>query len=177
MSSLNQNGQWVGIGQSSEWLSRLFLGKHSNARRNKKKLTKHCLPNCKLIYVRHSSKRTLINKAGKTKTCNNKKYHVQKFHLNISCWNIRTSWDRENCNSRVQQMFSRYHCTLWSSLLCEGSWNEGGYTFYWRKSGVGFAIKSELIQRRDEISKGVSDRIMVWHLPLSNGRYASLVSV
>lgn len=67
----------------------------------------------------------------------------------------------------------------------DGFSKEMGYTFYWSGkpgeakwvSGVGFAIKSELDYRLVELPPCVSDRIMILNLPLSNGRYSSLIIV
>lgn len=52
-----------------------------------------------------------------------------------------------------------------------------GYSFYWRgkpgeerlEPGVGFAIKSGLADRLEEIPRCVSDRIIVFRLLLRNG--------
>ncbi len=59
-----------------------------------------------------------------------------------------------------------------------------GYTFFWkglpedtrRLHGVGFAIKSRLLQNIPESPVGISERLMTWRIPLAKGRYATLIS-
>ena len=46
-----------------------------------------------------------------------------------------------------------------------------------RESGVGFAVKSHLLQKLTKLPVGHSDRLMSFQLPLSNGRNATLFSV
>ncbi len=60
-----------------------------------------------------------------------------------------------------------------------------GYTFFWqglpkeavRIHGVGFAIKTSLMKNLPESPIGVNERIMTLRIPLTNYRYATLVSV
>ena len=59
-----------------------------------------------------------------------------------------------------------------------------GYTFFWsgrsseerRESGVGFAIKNELVNKLSSLPKGVNDRLMSLRIPISKNRHAVFVS-
>ena len=59
-----------------------------------------------------------------------------------------------------------------------------GYTFFWkrvpegtrRKHGVGFAVKSKLLQRIPELPIGINERLMTWRIPLAKERFATLIS-
>ena len=61
----------------------------------------------------------------------------------------------------------------------------GGYTFYWsgrdsdkrREAGVGFAIKSSIVQKLSEHPIGINDRLMTLRLPLGNKKSATLISI
>ncbi|XP_026746155.1 craniofacial development protein 2-like [Trichoplusia ni] len=60
----------------------------------------------------------------------------------------------------------------------------GGYTYYWSGrpageragSGVGFAIRNSLARDLSELPKGVNDRLMTLRMPISNNKYAHLIS-
>lgn len=59
-----------------------------------------------------------------------------------------------------------------------------GYTFFWkglpegerRLHGVGFAIKTNLLSRILSTPVGISERLMTWRIPLSKGRYLTIIS-
>ncbi len=59
-----------------------------------------------------------------------------------------------------------------------------GYTFFWkgvpegsrRNHGVGFAVKSKLLQRIPESPIGINERLMTWCIPLAKKRFATLIS-
>ncbi len=59
-----------------------------------------------------------------------------------------------------------------------------GYTFFWkgvpegsrRNHGVGFAVKSKLLQRIPESPIGINERLMTWRIPLAKKRFATLIS-
>ena len=59
-----------------------------------------------------------------------------------------------------------------------------GYTFFWsgrkseerREAGVGFAIKTELVDKLSGLPKGINDRLMTLRLPLSGNKHATIVS-
>ena len=58
------------------------------------------------------------------------------------------------------------------------------YTFFWigkssdekRESGVGFAIKTELMGKLPSSPKGFNDRLMTLRLPIEGNRFATLIS-
>ena len=58
-----------------------------------------------------------------------------------------------------------------------------GYTFWKgvpegsrRVHGVGFAVKSHLLQHIPESPIGITERLMTWRIPLTKGRFATLIS-
>ena len=59
-----------------------------------------------------------------------------------------------------------------------------GYTFFWRgvpegtrrNHGVGFAVKTKLLQRIPESPIGINERLMTWRIPLAKERFATLIS-
>ena len=71
-------------------------------------------------------------------------------------------------------------------LAGEGQLTEAGsgYTFFWngrpeaerRDAGVGFAIKSNLVNKLAALPKGVNDRLMTLRLPLQGKHFATLIS-
>ncbi len=42
--------------------------------------------------------------------------------------------------------------------------------------GVGFAVKSKLLQRIPESPIGINERLMTWRIPLAKKRFATLIS-
>ena len=58
------------------------------------------------------------------------------------------------------------------------------YTFFWigkgtedkRESGVGFAIRSKLVDSLPSSPKGINDRLMTLRIPLQGNKYATLIS-
>ena len=68
----------------------------------------------------------------------------------------------------------------------EGQLSEqsAGYTFFWigrgqderREAGVGFAIKSNMVNKLSAPPKGINDRLMTVRLPLPRKRHATLIS-
>ena len=71
-------------------------------------------------------------------------------------------------------------------LAEEGQLTEqsAGYTFLWigrgqderREAGVGFAIKSNLVNKLAVCPKGINDRLMTARLPLPKKKFATLIS-
>ena len=59
-----------------------------------------------------------------------------------------------------------------------------GFTFYWkgyeenvrRIHGVGFAIRTKLLEKVTESPTGISPRLMTWRIPLAKHRYITLIS-
>ena len=45
-----------------------------------------------------------------------------------------------------------------------------------RNHGVGFAVKSKLLQRIPESPIGINERLMTWRSPLAKERFATLIS-
>ena len=117
--------------------------------------------------------------------------------ITLGAWNIRTLLDRKKANrpdrrtALIASELNRYNLPIValsetrfageSSLTEKGA----GYTFFWsgrkeeekRESGVGFAIKSSLVNKLDKPPKGINDRLMSLRLPLTNKKYATIFSV
>ena len=68
------------------------------------------------------------------------------------CWGDQRSW-------------------CWIHILLERMQNEER-----REAGVGFAIKTELVDKLSGLSKGINDRLMILRLPLSGNTHATIVS-
>ena len=59
-----------------------------------------------------------------------------------------------------------------------------GYSFFWsgksvdepREAGVGFAIRTTLVQKLESLPKGVNDRLMVMRLPIATKTYLTIIS-
>ena len=122
----------------------------------------------------------------------------------VATWNIRTLMDRNikesnesNKQSRperrtalIARELGRYNIDIAALSETrraeEGSLYEvgGGYTFYWkgkkqdedRISGVGFAIRSNLLKSTHLEPTGISDRLMKLRIPIGKNRYTTLVS-
>ena len=110
--------------------------------------------------------------------------------LTLGAWNVRTLLDRaeshrpERRTAMVGMELARYNIDIAAlsetrfageGELCEKS---SGYTFYWsgrdaderREAGVGFAVRSVLVNKLAGLPKGVNDRLMTMRLPLSSGK-------
>ena len=112
----------------------------------------------------------------------------------MSCWNVRTLVDSaggpERRTAIVAKELGRYNIDIAAlsetHLLDDGQVKEigGGYTIFWkgkpsgekREEGVGFAIKSDLVSKLNELPRGITERLMTLRLHLSNGRFATLIS-
>ena len=124
---------------------------------------------------------------------NNKK--IKK--LQVATWNVRTLLDDDSNTDRpnrrtalVAHELKRYNIDLAAlsetRLSGEDSLTEvgEGYTFFWRGypegerrlHGVGFAVKTSLLQYIPEAPVSVSERLMTWRIPLANQRYATVIS-
>ena len=125
-------------------------------------------------------------------------YHRRRTNakpLIIAAWNIRTLLDRKGSNrperrsALVTRELQRYNVDIAAlsetRFLDVGQLSEvgSGYTLYWsgrktgRKAGVGFAVKTSLISQLESQPRGINERIMTMRLPLSDNKYATLVSV
>ena len=117
--------------------------------------------------------------------------------ITLGAWNIRTLLDRKKANrpdrrtALIASELKRYNLPIvaLSETRFAGESNltekGAGYTFFWsgrkeeqkRESGVGFAIKSSLVNKLDKPPKGINDRIMSLRLPLDKKKYATIFSV
>lgn len=114
----------------------------------------------------------------------------------MCCWNVRTLLDVEGSSrperrtALVAEELNRYDLDI--AALSETRFSgEGhliemgcGYSFFWsgkpagerRDGGVGFAIRTNLVEKLEELPSIVSDRIIQFRLPLACGRHATFVS-
>ena len=121
--------------------------------------------------------------------------NANKKKLTIASWNVRTLLDRDNNRPRrrtalVAHELSRYSVDIAAlsetRFEGEGSLSEvgEGYTFFWmgvqpgtpRNHGVGFAVRTTLLQLFPETPTGINERLMTWRIPLAKNRYATLIS-
>ena len=129
---------------------------------------------------------------------NSKNYKIAPA-LNIATWNVRTLLpDTRTLAERPERRTALIASELGrlsidiaalseTRLADEGQLEEvgGGYTFFWkgvdegehRESGVGFAIKTDLVKNMSELPAGVSKRVITMRLPLQCGRFATIISV
>jgi hypothetical protein len=116
--------------------------------------------------------------------------------VTFGAWNVRTLLDRagtdrpERRTALIASELDRYRVQIAAlsetRLAEEGQLTEpaSGYTFFWtgrsqnerREAGVGFAIKSNLVNKLATAPKGISDRLMTVRLPLPKKRFATLIS-
>ena len=114
----------------------------------------------------------------------------------FSAWNVRTLMDtqkskRSECMTAiVGHELARYKidiAALSETRLAEtGDLTEvgAGYTFFWsgkaknepREAGVGFAIRNSLVSKLEMLPKGISERLMMMHIPLAGNTHLTLVS-
>lgn len=117
--------------------------------------------------------------------------------MTFGAWNVRTLIDSEAniCPERktaiIARELGRYNIDVAAlsetHLPDEGELVEcgGGYTFIWkgtsaseaRRSGVGFAIKNQLMRRLLEYPVHISDRVTTLRLHLNQGNYLNVISV
>ena len=127
---------------------------------------------------------------------NGKTHAKERYKLNVCCWNVRTLLELSSSNrperrtALITKELRRLNVDVaaLSETRLSGEDNllekSSGYTIFWvgkpagvkREGGVGFAIKSALVDKMERPS-GISDRIMKLRIPLSCGRYLSLLSV
>ena len=112
----------------------------------------------------------------------------------LATWNIRTLLDRNvdrppRRTALVAAELNRYNIDI--AALCEtrladeGSLTEvgEGYTFFWkglpaesqRIHGVGFAIRTSLLNQLPETPVAVSERLMTLRVPLSKSRFMTII--
>ena len=116
--------------------------------------------------------------------------------VTLGAWNVRTLLDRASTNrperrtALIASELDRYNvqiAALSETRLAEqGNLTEqsAGYTFFWigrgqndrREAGVGFAIKSNLVNKLADRPKGINERLMTVRLPLPKKNFATLIS-
>ena len=116
--------------------------------------------------------------------------------LTLGSWNVRTLLDTagadrpERRTALVARELARYNADI--VALSETRFAEvgqltevgGGYTFFWsgrsskvrREAGVGFAVKSRLVNQLSSLPKGINDRLMTLQLQLRGNKQATLIS-
>ena len=114
--------------------------------------------------------------------------------LRIGTWNVQTLMSSAGSDipqrrtALVGRELGRYgiQISALSETRCvdDGEIKEvgTGYTFFWsgrkseerREAGVGFVIKTELVGKLLELSKGIND-LMTLRLPLSSNKHATIV--
>ena len=116
--------------------------------------------------------------------------------VTFGAWNVRTLLDRagtsrpERRTALIASELDRYKVQIAAlsetRLAEEGHLTEqsAGYTFFWigrghnerREAGVGFAIKSNLVNKLAARPKGINDRLMTARLPLPKKKFVTLIS-
>ena len=120
-----------------------------------------------------------------------------KIHpITLGAWNVRTLMDNNQANRPQRRTtltgkeLGRYDVDIAAlSETClaeEGQLRErgAGNTFFWNgqasnerhKTGVGFAVKNELIGKLSSLPQGVNNCLMTLKLPLSGGKQATIIS-
>ena len=121
----------------------------------------------------------------------------KKHMINFGCWNIRTLSDTnlENRPARRTALISaelnRYGIDI--AALSETRLPDSdqlvevgnGFTFFWkgkpaierREAGVGFAIRTEIVQKLEDHPIGINERLMTLRLNLGKDRFATILSV
>ena len=114
----------------------------------------------------------------------------------LGMWNVQTLLDNrktarpERKTALVAKELAHYKVDIAvlskTHLLDEGQLIECscGYTFFWsgcsdeewRESGVGFAIKSQIVQKLANLPKGISDQLMTLQYPLGHNKCATVIS-
>ncbi len=117
--------------------------------------------------------------------------------ITLGAWNVCTLLNnpsverpgRETAALLVREL-ARYKIDIAAlsetRLANEGQLTESGSdcTFFWsgrsteeqRESGVGFAIKNQLVQTLASLPRGINDRLMSMQLDLHDGKHAALIS-
>ncbi|KAJ8022068.1 Craniofacial development protein 2 [Holothuria leucospilota] len=116
--------------------------------------------------------------------------------LTLGTWNVRTLLDNphadrpERRTALVARELARYRVDIAAlsetRLPDKGQMTEhgGGYTFFWsgrdsserKETGVGFAVKNNLVQKLPKLPEGLNDRLMTLQLPLASKKNATIIS-
>ena len=140
-----------------------------------------------------------LDKRPGTNNQRNRKNYKTTSKLNIGSWNVRTLLpDTRSAAIRpdrrtalVARELGRLNIDIAAlaetRFADEGQLEEvgGGYTFFWkgveegenRESGVGFAVKTEVVKQLVELPSGISKRIITMRLPLQFDRFVTIISV
>ena len=117
--------------------------------------------------------------------------------LTLGAWNIRTLLDKSNTErperrtALVCKELDRFNIDVAAlsetRLPDEGNIEEAGpnYTIFWkgksaeepRIHGVGFAIRSKLVDQHNLVPTAISERMMTVRIPLVQNRFLTLISV
>lgn len=114
-------------------------------------------------------------------------------NLTLGAWNIRTLQDVADTNrperrtALVCKELTRFNidvAALSETRLPEEG-NITGYTIFWkgkapeepRIHGVGFAIRSQLVQQHNLAPTAINERLMTVRIPLTQDRHLTLISV
>ena len=141
-----------------------------------------------------------VSKKYKENICsvNSKKYNRKSLAMKVGSWNVRTLLrDTRSAAARPEirtALVARELGRLGIDIAAlsetrfadEGQLDEvgGGYTFFWkgveegenRQHGVGFAIKTDLVQQLTELPSGINKRLMTMRLPLESNRFVTIIS-
>ena len=120
---------------------------------------------------------------------------IKQWPLVVASWNVRTLQDTglgaRRRTALIACELARYDIDMAAlsetRLPDEGSLVEmwTGYTFYWSGlhtvarsiHGVGFAVRTALLQNTQESPIAIDERLMTLRLPLAKNRFATFVSV
>ena len=120
---------------------------------------------------------------------------IKQRPLVVASWNVRTLQDTglgaRHRTALIACELARYNIDIAAlsetRLPDEGSLVERGtgYTFFWsglptvarRIHGVGFAVRTALLQSTQESPIAIDERLMTLQLPLAKNRFATFVSV
>ena len=119
----------------------------------------------------------------------------QRKKLLVRAWNVRTLLDRDNIarperkTALIAKELARYRIDTAAlsetRLADEGILKEdgGGYTFWRGKPeaedrlhGVGFAIRTSLMESIPSLPVGINERLTKFRLPLTKSRHLTIIS-
>ena len=117
--------------------------------------------------------------------------------LTLATWNVKTLLDNENTfrperrTALIAAELHRYSMDIAALTETrfeeEDSLEEGGgrFTYFWkgvpagdrRVHGVAFAVCTSLLRSIPETPRGISERMMMWRVPLRNRAHLTLICV
>ena len=130
---------------------------------------------------------------------NNNENNTNRFsgatRLTIAAWNIRTLLDRSDAErpqrrtALIAAELKKYNIDIAvlseTRLAGEGSLVEEGegYTYFWRGlpednrriHGVGIAIKNDILRNISTTPRGISERLIIWRIPLERGQHMTVL--